>query len=462
MKRIFNIISLLALLLGISSCNGFLDVNTDPTRVSEDDVTLAALLPTVIERSFAAQYSSAVSASRATHQLDAIQGGYYTEFQMSGAWSTIYLRVLPNIATVIKKANAEGSIHYVGVAEVLKALNVGLLTDCWENAPYSEALKGSLSVTPAYDSQESLYAEIISLLDQAITDLSAEESFRTPGKDDLIYGGNMEQWIKLAHSLKARYMLHLLKKNNNGADILNEVAAGMESNDDNFMLVYSGLISNPWYSAVAKKIGESIFTYTYGGHLIKTMNGEFHGILDPRLPLIADKDTSANYVGLESYDQDAPGYTVLPTENTFYFAPDAPLVVMSYSELKFIQAEVMMAGGGDATAAYMEGITANMDMLGVDPGDRDNYLADPAVSSVNLANIMKEKYIALLLNTEVWNDMRRYNFDSNIFKGFIIPDFEGRDKPGQRARYPESEKTRNKDNFELNVKDFTEPMWKDK
>lgn len=454
-------LGILLLLFLMSSCSDFLDVNTDPTRVSEDDVTLTALLPTVIERTASAHYSTAVSATRVTHQLDHIQSGYYGEFSMSGAWSNIYLRVLQNADIVIKKADAEGSPHYSGIAQVLKAVNLGLLTDSWENVPYAEALDGSGSPTPSYDTQQEIYNSIQTILDGAISNLAATDNFRSVGSDDMIYGGDVEKWTKLAHSLKARYMLHLSNKSDNKDAILAELALGMTSNDDNFALVYDGLITNPWYFTVAKKLTEAIFTYNFGSHLVNSMNGEFYTVFDPRLPIIADADTFDVYIGLESYNVDAPGYTVLPTSNTYYFASDAPLSMMNYSEVKFIEAEVLMAKGGDATAAYTAGIGAHMDELGVDSALKDAYLADANVTTVDLAHIMKEKYIALMLNSESWNDMRRHNFSSSVFTGFVEPDFEGRNQPGQRALYPDSEQSRNKANFESNTKEFTEKMWKD-
>jgi len=72
---------------------------------------------------------------------------------------------------------------------------------------------------------------------------------------------------------------------------------------------------------------------------------------------------------------------------------------------------------------------------------------------------MMQKYIALFLHQEAWTDMRRYHFDPNVFRGFTEPDFNGRNQPGQRARYPVSEETRNTANVEANRKDFTTPMW---
>jgi len=452
----------LSLLFVLGGCSGFLDVNSDPTRVSEADINVDVLLPTVIEGTSGAHFSEGYYASKVTHQMDGITSGYYEKFTMSGAWSTIYLKNLNNLEVLIKKANEEESPYYAGAAKVLKALNLGLLTDGWENVPYTDALQGSNNVAPTYDNQEFIYSEIQSILDGAIVDLSAKENFRGIGKDDFSYGGNIEKWLKLAHSLKARYMVHL--SNKSGMDwnaVLNEVALGLTSNDDDFQLKYTTDVANPWYSSVSKKITESIYTLTYGAYFIDNLSGTNYGVQDPRLLTLVNKtDTTDGFHGMASYDEEATSYNVLPTVETFYMGAESPLIMMSYSELKFIEAEAALKAGDDARAqtAYEEAVAANMDKLGVTMG---SYLNDAGIGTVSLQNIMTQKYVTLIFNPEAWNDMRRYNFSGDVFKNFVVPEYNGRTEPGQRAVYPSTESSRNSANYTKNLKDFTVKMWKD-
>jgi hypothetical protein len=465
MKHIKTIlyISLLVLLAG---CNGFLDVNSDPTKVSEADVNVNVLLPTVIEGTATATYAQGYYSARVTHHLDDIVGGYYERFTMEGAWSVIYLQNLSNIEVMIEKAMAESSPHYAGIAGVLKAYNLGLLTDGWENVPYSEALQGSNNVSPAYDSQESVYGEIQAILDQAILDLTAEENFRDPDNDDFVYGGDIQQWIRLAYSLKARYMIHL--SNKPGMDwnaVLSLTDQGLQSNEEAFELKYTTEVANPWYSSTSRKILESIYTLTYGAYFVDNLNGTYWGQEDPRLTILVEKDDpeSEGYHGLASYDPGAPAYNVLPTVNTFYMGTTSPVVMMSYAELKFIEAEASWKAGDTARAreAYEEAIRADMHYLGVNEEAISTFLDVPQVNMATLANIMTQKYIALVLNPEAWNDMRRYGFSDEVFKNFVVPDYNDRSEPAYRAEYPSSESSRNKDHYEANFRDFTERMWKD-
>ncbi len=469
--KLIKYLFIAAIFVGMGSgCNDFFDVNTDPSAASEEEITPQILLPTAITGTASAQFSTAYTAALVTHQLDNAQSGYYTKFSMPGGWSAAYLTALNNLETIIAKAKEEESPYYSGIAKVLKAVNLGLLTDCWENVPYSEALQGETNITPAFDKQEDLYPVIQSLLDAAISDLDAESSFSKPGADDLIYGGNNDKWKKLAHSLKARYMLHL--SNKSGVDwnaILDEVDQGFTSNDDDFQMPYpeNEHRTNPWYSSVSRKITESIYTKVPAKYLVDLMNGNIYpGLWDPRLFKMVEIETEDSIpVGMASYEDD-PFYNCITSVNTWYMQQTSPLLMMTNAELRFIEAEAALhVDPARAYTAYMAGITAHMTKLEVDAGEMAAYMDAPDVkldgANTDLEHIMKEKIIALFLNTEAWTDMRRNHFDVNVFKGFEEPDYGGRDKPILRASYPSSEDARNPKNVAANRKDILDPMWRD-
>ncbi len=452
----------------LASCNDFLDVNTNPSAANEDQISPQLLLPTAITGTANAQFSAAYTSSLVTHHLDNVQVGYYQEFSMAGAWSSAYLVALNNLQTIVKNAN-EKSPHYAGVAKILQAVNLGILTDSWENIPYEEALQGETNITPKFDSQEEVYAKILSLLDESIEDLNEPNSFSKPGKDDLIYGGDISKWIKLAHSLKARYMLHL--SNKSGVDwnaILAEAELGFTSNEDDFQLPFplNKNKSNPWYTSVSKKIDENIFTKAPARYFIDVLNGNIFNVVDPRLPFIAElTDADATeYIGLASYE-DVINYNCISNSKSWYMGIESPLLMMTFAELKFIEAEAALnTDAGRAYDAYLAGIDANMSKLGVSDSLKTVYLDDEHVKldgNTDLQHVMKEKYIALYLNPESWTDMRRYNFKSEVFKGFVEPDYNNRNKPIQRAMYPLSERDRNPDNTSKNRKDILEQMWRD-
>ena len=477
MKQLHKILIFSLAVLAImtfNSCQDYLDVNTDPTKVS--DPPLKTMLPVGLVKTSSVHYSTAYSASQAAHQMDHTNV-YFEEFSMGGAWSTIYLSALNNLKLMVAKAadekdeNGRNSPFYGGIGKVLEAVNLGMLTSCWEDAPWSEALQGEINSKPSYDSQEDIYKSIFTLLDEAIVMLNTSPSanFRLPGGDDLSYGGDIESWKRLAYSLKARYQSHVMKKMNiPAADILSNVDSGFVSNDQNFTFPYSEALPNPWFTGVSKPRQTGNFSITTSKYMVALMNGDIRGAFDPRLPVISPLfvDTTL-YIGESSWDQDDASATCALTVEAYHAMAESPMVMMTYAELKFIEAEVAMNSGNTSRAydAYIAGITANMEMLGVDGTD---YLSSAAVAQdpndLTISQIMVEKYIANFLNTESWNDIRRYGYSSDVYTGFTQPDYTGRaqNEQAQRALYPSSEKSRNEANYVPHIRDFTEKMWRDK
>jgi hypothetical protein len=72
---------------------------------------------------------------------------------------------------LIDKAGEAGATHYQGAGQILKALNLGITVYFWGNVPNSESCYFE-TVTPAYDSDEVLYGEIIRFIDEGITNLT--------------------------------------------------------------------------------------------------------------------------------------------------------------------------------------------------------------------------------------------------------------------------------------------------
>jgi len=89
--------------------------------------------------------------------------------------------------------------------------------------------------------------------------------------------------------------------------------------------------------------------------------------------------------------------------------------LITYPEMKFLEAEVLMETGGtdaDIHAAYRDGIYASMTPYGFDDTAINDYIdsIDPGEGNVTLEDIITQKYIALFLEPEVYNDWRRTGF----------------------------------------------------
>ena len=130
----------------------------------------------------------------------------------------------------------------------------------------------------------------------------------------------------------------------------------------------------------------------------------------------------------------------------FWTRPTSPTVVGSYAECCFIKAEVLFNQGKktEAFAAYKAGIKAHIDYVNdickmwvagdatltdipsftpMMQADIDNYLnnAIGTAGDLTLAKIMTQKQFAIFFTTEMWLDMRRYDYNPSIFMGWHKP-----------------------------------------
>ncbi len=473
----------------------------DPNQELEENLVPSDLLPTSITYTSSGYYNIAINMCQYSQQIASyFQSGPDTheEIQIDGGWSFIYLQALPDLQIMEKIAVEQNSTSYQGIAKVLQATNLGLATDQWGDVPAMDATMGEADFTPSFDSQENVYAFINTLLDDAISLLQQEDtSGLTVGEDDLIYNGDLSKWVKTAYFLKAKYALHTTKIDQ--ATAVSEVLAAAQnaftSNADDYQLVYNTRNFNPWYAGVVLPNATGNASVLLSDQLISQMNGTqfpFNSIdQDPRLPLITTTGSDeTEYLGALNgaagvhafgATSDDPN-TVATTDfgaTNFYSSQTAPIILGSYAELKFMQSESLFLqnGGGTNTtgttaaayAAYLEGIQANMDKLGVQNSERDAYLADTSVNvgaaNLTLALIMREKYIATFLNPESFVDLRRYNFNPDVFSGLTLP-FNHNEILGnkwvRRAQYPSTEQTRNGAEIQKVIKGIGEGVWWDK
>ena len=62
----------------------------------------------------------------------------------------------------------------------------------------------------------------------------------------------------------------------------------------------------------------------------------------------------------------------------------------------------------------------------------NNYINNAlgTAANISMGKILTQKRIAMMFMPEVWNDMRRYDFDNNIFFGWDIPAYHAMSASG--------------------------------
>ena len=441
-----------------------------------------------------------------------IRGGglwvqYYSEIQYrdedkfivrsdtSDGWG-LYSNVLEDVQRMIVKGQASNAPNWTSVGKVLKAYTFSVMTDMMGDLPYSQALRGDTVLHPVYDSQQSIYDSLFANLAAASPAFDTVGGARGFSNGDLMYGGDMAKWQKFANSLRLRLAIHLSKAD--AAKAQSEAAAAVAaaggvftSNADNAELLYLATSpnQNPIYGDA--HVGNRD-DYGLSRSFVDTLNSWN----DPRLPVYAQVPPAGTaYRGLANGLLD--GERIDSLDALKYISrigalwretPDAPLVLLGYPEVLFLQAEAAERGwipGGTAAAAtfYTNAITAAMRQFAIPDTTITRYLAqgkvayDSAYDSTGVAlgatlaghlqQIAFQKWIALFMQgPEAWTEVRRTGVPTIVPGCHAAMPSGARSNP-ERLPYDDNEGVLNAANLAAAVSaqgfsagnDISKPLW---
>jgi hypothetical protein len=434
MKNNINKIAIILLVI-LTSCE-YDSTNTDPTRPGGENVPLVAIVPamqTQTHRNIGAvlgRYSGILT--QQWKGVDAQQLSYteyfITEDDTSNPWDTgLYTGSMRDAVDIIERATAQENFNTRGLAKMYLAINLGIATNVWGNVPYSEAFLAAENLSPKYDDQEELYTVILDLLDEAINDLEANDPVGIQG--DLI-DATPNQWIATAHALKARFYMQLSSRSSTAAqDALDEISQAFGSNEGQLDFIFEN--SQNGGHPLALFGFQRPNTMVIGDFFADLMTG------DPRQPLYMVQNDSGNFV---YFDSEEPGLV------WSQLGSSSP--VISYAEVKFIEAEATERNGGNAQPIMEDAIRVNMEYLGVSTLDIDSYIS--TLSYNGIETIIVEKYKAMYGQSplQVWNDYRRTGFPA------LTPNpdgVNGNNSSGiipRRLLYPITERQSNPDSYQ--------------
>ncbi|MCG8307201.1 MAG: SusD/RagB family nutrient-binding outer membrane lipoprotein [Cytophagales bacterium] len=333
-------------------------------------------------------------------------------------YHTFVTSTLPVIERILSNTEETPHANYRAIAFVMKAWVFQTMTDQWGPIPFHDAIKGEVAEDPKYNkpkfnSQEEIYVSTMAYLETAndLFDLSDVPESRIVAPSDAYGGGDILLWKKFANSLRARILLRM-------SDINESVSrAGLqelfgdpakypvfESNDDNFGITWedaTGSYSDP----MAKYLNDNGYTPNVVSGFVNILGDR----LDPRMKKLvgpANDYEVPTFVGIPpAFEADNPsGFTGMTRDSisqvSTAFAEVQQRPIMTYAELLFIKAEAAKKGftvGVTAKEAYDNAILADMERLGVESDEADNYLLHPKVvydDAMGLELIITQRYIA--------------------------------------------------------------------
>ncbi|SDG02439.1 SusD/RagB family nutrient-binding outer membrane lipoprotein [Mucilaginibacter sp. P25] len=450
-----------AVLLSVTSCKkDLLKINQNPngSQTAQPDYLLTAATKATADTYWGvannmdasllfAQYWSKIQYTDPDRYI-------YASSAFEELWSTGYSKSIVNLNQIIKLADAQGNTNYKGVALVLRSWVFSLLTEAYGGIPYRQATNIDQYLTPAYDTQKDVY---FALLD----DLKAAQTALDPsGKaiaGDVIYSNNIASWKKFANSLRLRIALRIADREPAKAkqvldDIKTEGGSYISSNVETAQLVY---LDSPNQNPVS-----NLFDTRDDYRISKTIVDKLFALNDPRLSIYAAKTqdvTPQTYVGLPNGllvgDASNYGFTKTSKPGTYFRAPHAPAVILSYAESLFDRAEAAARSFAteDAASLYSQAVAAALAQYSIASADIATYIAQPAVqydASNYKKSIGEQKWLALFgQGLEGWTEWRRLDYPQ--LQPAVAGTLNG--KIPVRFIYPGTEQSLNKTNYQSAV-----------
>ncbi len=471
----------IVLLVSLSSCKKYLDVNTDPATPQDPDArTLTMPLFAQMERGvqFDARYLSNVTQvwGRSTSGYFAETHGWVQGSDATGEiWRTNYYGLGANLGLIMDDATGKQLYNFLGLAQALRAWSWQTTTDYHGDIILKEAFEPNRYVFD-YDPQPDVYAEVVRLANESIANFSKTDGKGTVvglAQSDLVYKGDNAKWIKFNYGLLARNMNNLVNKSSyDPKKVIEFVDKSLASNADNFIIPNDG--GNTSNANFFGPLRNNIGSFKQTNLIVGLLNGSITGLpdtlIDPRRDNMITASPDKVFRGVLPAQGDPGsiklgniipnpwGVFVTPPAGSgkYLFKDNAGYPIMTYAEIQFIKAEAAFRDNNPVLAldAYRKGILGSIEFVSgngtaISAASRDAYMLSASVvqtpEKLTLKDIMLQKFIATwgFNFVETWCDLRKYHYNVGDSKGnnpylnyFVFPAFspDNGGKPAQRYR----------------------------
>ena len=182
MKKIFKYILIGAVIVGGTSCKKYLDINENPNSPTSSTPDL--VLPQAIVGAAAVTNTYNLNLADQGGQR-ANAGGFggfgevvtyqYTNDSYASLWTSVYNNAKDFQYVITQTSTNPAMANYAAIAKIMKAFDFSKLVDQFNDVPYSEAFQGAeLNFTPTYDKGPDVYKSLITLLNEAITQINED------------------------------------------------------------------------------------------------------------------------------------------------------------------------------------------------------------------------------------------------------------------------------------------------
>ena len=357
--------------------DNFENLNTDPYEVDPDELPFSAQFKEPFSYVYAPQQNLFQYCFNLN--IDLFSGYFMTPHNFNGSgnvdyalnrgfcggmYENVYLHIFNNTRRLIASCDEQGLSDYGAMMRVVQAYAIQMLTDAYGPVAYSSVIEDPTGgASFSYDTQESVYNALFTLVDEAIAGFKGTASVADMQAFDYWCNGDIALWKKVANQLKLRLAMRIVKVNPTLAKQKAEeaVQGGVLTSADRDILINQGL-SN-----------ELTRMFEWGDcGMNASLITMLEGFKDPRLPLYVTKNQAAvtcedgstieegtKYLGvrggcnLPSKPNQWGNFSKVICTYTTAFP------VMKVAEGYFLRAEGALRGwsmGGSAKDLYEEGI----------------------------------------------------------------------------------------------------------
>lgn len=502
MKHIFKaIITLAASAAVLVSCTkGFEDINKDrfgvtDEQMAQDGLALGGMFQqlersviifrdgTYMDSDYQIMYNLCAE-TWCGYMAPTLSDGHHAGWDVNDGWHRRMFTVkyeygMGGFRDFEKAAVELNMVNELALAKVLKVATMHQVTDYYGPIAYSHY--GEL--TNLYDSQESVYTQFLTELDESIATLEklAATNAKILEDYDLVYGGDTAKWVRFANSLRLRLAMRIRYANATLARTEAEKSIKspfgvIVNNNDN--AVMGGVAHHPLYEINTNfndadtQLGASLEVY-------------LNGYNDPRKFHYGKPASDGNLHGVRA--------GIAPNSWTNYkntaakvSAPNAAsfkLCWLNAAEVAFLRAEGALVGWnmeGSAQSFYEQGIRLSFEEWGAEGANayianktavpaafKDNvgraHAAAPSTVTIawneagseeaKLEKIATQKWLALFPNgCEAWAEYRRLHYPvilppANNFSNGVVNTEQGM----RRVPYPVSEQKDNEEGYNSGV-----------
>jgi hypothetical protein len=487
-KKIILILMAVMILISNACENGFDEINTNKTALNLVDpvlmlngATLNASYTSGSSGGSVLIYDMGIVQQIITPVFGVVVGANFNkENRLAGAtlWQNYYLNVIRNTKEAIaltEKLPERANLY--NMTRILQAYAFMVLTDTYGNIPYFQGGNGYRQQVfyPVYDSQETIYLDLIKELEEASVALNPAGRIET---SDVLYSGNIDKWRKFGYSLLLRAGMRLSKINpTKAASTVQTAFAGgtITANVDNAVIRHDDAYRNGHGVTLNSTEGGNFYLAEPFVNYLKNTN-------DPRLTAIAVRYTTATNNGQQASGN---GATVLPADQVGLPIGSSELSYSKFSQVDrkrmmkltapcFLvtaaQSQLLLAEArhnnliatGTEKDYYDAGVKLHMEQMAsfdaasaVSSTNAENYLiANPFVPATALEQINTQYWIASFLNgPEAFANFRRSGYPVLVENPFVGQDIASEDFI-RRITYPTSEISANTTNVNVALEDM--------